>query len=509
MSSLKKRYFSKLATNLIGFFISLVTASIVPRSLGPANYGNFSFITNFFWGVANYFNLNSSTAFYAKLSRRQDEKHLVSFYMLFVVSICAIIGFFLFISILFKFDSLIWPGQRQVFVIFGYIWAILSFLAMVFGDMSDAYGLTVWSEIYKMATKILGLVIVLLMFFFNWFTLANYFVYQLAILLVTTLCLLYVIKKGGHSIFKYVKLNKNQIIAYGSEFAKFCLPLLIFSTFSIFELLADRWFLQRFSGSVKQGYYALSYQISAVCFLFTSAIIPLIFREQSISFGNNDMDKLKMVFKKTFTVLYVLTAFFSCFMAVEAKTLLKIFGGQAYAGAIIPVIIMCLYPIHQTYGQLNATFFFSTERVKAYRNIGLVFVLLGILTTVILLGPKSHGFLQLGAGGLAIKMFAIQILAVNVQLFSNTKYLKLPFKNFLYQQIVVLFLTGTTAILSYTIVRSLIHTNFIIQFLLSGVIYSLATIGLLIFKPRLFFIEKKDVSKVMDFIKLKLGYQTI
>jgi len=41
--SLKKRYFFKLFSNFSGMAISLVTQAIIPRGLGPKNYGDFNF----------------------------------------------------------------------------------------------------------------------------------------------------------------------------------------------------------------------------------------------------------------------------------------------------------------------------------------------------------------------------------------------------------------------------------------------------------------------------------
>ena len=76
--SLKKRYFAKLSANFAGFAMSLVTEAIVPRGLGPRAYGNFSFLSNFFTQVVGMLDMGTSTCFYTKLSRRQQEFGLVS-----------------------------------------------------------------------------------------------------------------------------------------------------------------------------------------------------------------------------------------------------------------------------------------------------------------------------------------------------------------------------------------------------------------------------------------------
>jgi len=83
--SLKKRYFFKLSVGLIGIPISIITAAVVPRSLGPAAYGNFTFLTQFFTKIFAFFDSGTLTCFYIKLSQRLYEKGLIKFYWFFVL----------------------------------------------------------------------------------------------------------------------------------------------------------------------------------------------------------------------------------------------------------------------------------------------------------------------------------------------------------------------------------------------------------------------------------------
>ena len=54
--------------------------------------------------------------------------------------------------------------------------------------------------------------------------------------------------------------------------------------------------LQKFAGSVEQGFYGFSYQIGGVCFLFTSAMTPLIIREFSIAFEKHKIQEVARLF---------------------------------------------------------------------------------------------------------------------------------------------------------------------------------------------------------------------
>jgi len=508
--SLRKRSAFKFITNIISFFIGVTTQAIVPRSLGPVSYGNFSFLTSFFSSIIGFLNFNSSTVFFTKLSQRQNEKGLVRFYFYFLVLLSCGLIVFLSAAFLTGIKELLWPSQKSIFIIMAAVWAVITFLSVILSDISDAYGLTVKSELIKAGLKIFGLGIVFFMLWKNLFSLFNFFVYQLALLLFLTSLLLFMIKKNGHSCFGHGGLNKSQLKGYAKEFLRVCLPLAGFLSLALVEQILDRWFLQKFSGSEKQGFYAFGLQVGAICLLFTTAIVPLVLREQAISFGNKDFDELKKLFSRSLYILYALTAFICCFLAVEARSIIHMFAGQAYTQALVPLTLMCLMPIHQTYGQLNGNFFFATERVNIYRNIGLFFVAVGLPLTFFLLGPKSKGALQLGAEGLAVKVVLLQFISVNIQLWFNSRFLKIDFKKlFINQFVVVLIFLAVALLSSYAISVFLFYINTFMHFLISGIIYSVFITMFFLLKPEIFSLTKLDVSNLVRFVTVKLNSSVI
>jgi O-antigen/teichoic acid export membrane protein len=363
-TSLKKRYLFKLMTNFVGLGIGLITQAIVPRALGPSSYGNFSFLTNFFLQVMGFLNLNSSTAFYTKLSQRQHDKGLVSFYFYVTLLISALMGVMVAAFYLMGIDLLVWPEQKAIFVVLAAVWAFLQVYSVTLIQVSDAYGLTTKSEVISMIQKVVGLLIIAFLFWGNVLTLFNYFIFQLIMFLVIIVALYVLIQKYKDPLLSHWRLNNDQLKAYIKEFASFCLPLIIISFFSIIEQMSDRWFLQKFSGSVQQGFYALAYQIGAIGALFVSAMIPLIMREYAIDFAKNNIERMRQLFAKYTKMLFAIAAFFGCFLAVEAKNVLLIFGGEAYAGAITAITIMCFFPMQQASGQMNAAFFLPPAEPK-------------------------------------------------------------------------------------------------------------------------------------------------
>ena len=190
-SSLKKRYVYKLLTNLVALFINLITQAIIPRGLGPKAYGDFNFITNFFNQIIGFLDMGTSTAFYTKLSQRPKDTGLVIFYLYFSALASVITLLFVLISHFSSRYLSIWPGQGIFFIYLAAIWGILTWFTQVLNKMTDAYGLTVPSEMARMIQKLLGLVLIIILFFLHRLNLVNFFYYN---------------------IIKYFSASNNQII---------------------------------------------------------------------------------------------------------------------------------------------------------------------------------------------------------------------------------------------------------------------------------------------------------
>jgi O-antigen/teichoic acid export membrane protein len=290
-------------------------------------------------------------------------------------------------------------------------------------------------------------------------------------------------------------LPKSQIQSYFKEFYVYSHPLLIYALFGLVVGILDRWLLQAFSGSVQQGFYGLSFQIGALCFLFTGAMTPLMTREFSIAFGKQDLAQMAALFRRYIPLLYSIAAYFACFMALQADKVTYIMGGTKYHQATIAVAIMSFYPIHQTYGQLSGSVFWATGQTRLYRNIGIAFMLLGLPITFFLIAPVHMMGLNAGATGLAIKMVLLQFVAVNVQLYFNSKLLHLSFWRYFGHQIISVVLLLGTAFTAGAIVNnlSLFEGKTIINFIVTGFLYTLFVLFLILVFPQIFGIKRSDI----------------
>jgi O-antigen/teichoic acid export membrane protein len=173
--SLKKRYFFKLATNFFGFLFGLITQAMIPRGLGPKAYGDFSFLSSFFSQLVGFFDSGTSIAFYTKLSQRNKDIGIITFYGIFAIIVSLAVLLLVFI---FSFTSLtktVWPDQLMFFVYLAAIWGILFWFIDILNKIVDAFGLTVTAELTRITQKFLGVIFIAALFFSHQLNLTHFF----------------------------------------------------------------------------------------------------------------------------------------------------------------------------------------------------------------------------------------------------------------------------------------------------------------------------------------------
>jgi O-antigen/teichoic acid export membrane protein len=500
--SLGKRYIAKLFTNFIGLLLGLITTAIIPRGLGPNNYGNFEFLTNFFAQLLPFLTFATSFGFYTKLSQRQTEPPLVIFYTYLTGIAFVLLFLFIGCSYVMRFEDKLWPSQTKQYVYMAAIFAVLTWLVTSLNQIVDAYGITVTAEVMKVFQKIIGLLLVLLLFLFNWLSLYNFFIYQYILLVILIIAFIVIIRKKNQFVFQNWTLPKEQLIKYIKEFYGYSQPLFSYALIGVIVGILDRWLLQLNGGSIQQGFFGFALKIGSLSFVFTSAMSSLIMREFSITYQNSDTKGMAIIFRRFIPLLYSIAAFFSCYSIAQADKITYIFGGKEYGKAITPIMIMALYPIHQTYGQLSGSVFYATGQTKLFRNIGLFFMLIGLPIIYFFLAPIKKMGLNLGATGLALKFVILQFMAVNVQLYFNARYLKLNFWYYLSHQLLS---AGLLLLLAYAACHVfdkifIVSQNIVTNFIISGILYSFFVAILTAILPSLFGLKKSDIVKIKNTI---------
>lgn len=486
--------------------IGLGTQAIIPRGLGPSAYGNFNYLTNFFQQIFGFLDMGAINCFYTKLAQRQKDFRIISFYFYFlgIISICVLV--FVAAGHISLIYSVILPDQKPFYIYLAALWGILTCFSLAFDRMADAYGLTVFQEMARAGQKIFGLLLILTLYLSHQLNLTSFFLYQYSIMVFIGIMVFFIFEKNDYSMIRSWRLSSGEIKQYFQEFYHYSRPLFIVSIFGLIINLADRWMLQYFGGSIEQGYYGFSSLIGSVCFIFTGAMTPLMWRELSVAYGKKDFDHMSHLFRRYFPLLYSIVAILSCFIVMQADKVIYIMGGHQYAGALWTLIVMAFYPIHQTYGQLTASVCMAAGQTSLYSKISFAMAIIGVPLGYFLIAPVDKMGLNAGSTGLAIKMVVIQIIGVNIQLYFNCRLLKLNFSRYVGHQILSVFLFLVFSALAMLVVDKVfvLHDKIIIRFLLSGMLYSSMIIGLFYFKPRLFGLDRKDISSMTQLVLQKI-----
>ncbi len=484
-TSLKKRYSIKLFANIISGIIGAILVAIVPKALGPVAYGQFAYLQDFFMKVIGFLDMGSSIAFFTKLSARHIRKELITFYFLYSFIVLSII--FIFITIVYNlgYTQYILPDIPNQYIYMGLFFGFFTWFTQIFIKISDAYALTVSVELVKIGHKIVSLLLLLYFVYFTAFNLNKYYYFNYIALISFLLILTWLFVKKG--IFKNIFNSQFSISDLSKEFIEYCHPLLAYSIIGLVVGFLNIWMLQKYGGSTQTGFYGLAYSLAAMCFLFTSAMTPVITREFSKAYGDENLEKMKRLFFRYIPMLYSIAAYFGVFISFQSDNVLAIFTDEKFRDAGVVLMVMAFYPIHQTYGQLSSSIFYATGKTKLYRNIAFFTQPFMLLLSYLFIVQ-----LNLGAIGLAYSMLITQFIGTNIGLYFNAKFLDFKMKYFIAHQLYSILFFIVIAFLSSSLVSFDLP---LVNFLASGVLYTvLVTIFSYIF-PQVFATTREEIKQ--------------
>ncbi|MDC1179841.1 oligosaccharide flippase family protein [Flavobacteriaceae bacterium] len=490
---LSSRVLFKIGANIFTLIFNLIFSFIVPRTIGPAGYGVFELINSNINQLMSFIDLGSSSAFYAKLSKRPNDLGLIQFYFKIILYVIVPLGFiFLIVISLFNFTETINDDKYKIYIFLAFIYGFGLHLSTSIRNATDAYALTAKSEMIVVAIKALGILIIIFLFFTNRLTIISLYFKEIFIVTLIILGNFLLLKKLWND-----KYSKDYIISntksLKKEFWNYSHPLLIMSIGVSLGLIAERWILQIFSGSVEQGFYSFGFRISSIAMIFAGAVSSLLVREVSISFNNNDFVRLKVLMEKSIKLMYVFVSIIVSYGIIFSEEIIILFAGEDYSGAVVTVQIILIYPLHQIIGQYVGSFFLGAGKTKLYRNITLFASALGLLTAWFLIAPPKYFGLDLGSVGLAIRMVIVNILISNISLFYVVKSIKSSYLALLYHQIAIFtFFISLSYLCSF--LTKLIFLNSIYIMLFTGFSYFLLSVFIIYKRPSMIGFTKTELN---------------
>lgn len=143
VESVRRRYLVTLLAQFSRLAISVVTAGVAPRTLGPAVFGNYNFLLSAASTLRSFLEPSAQQSFFTFSSQERQSGSLTKLYVLFlfvqIMMSFSLIG----IAASFQLAERFWPGQALDQI----LWVTILDWAMFFGlslqQLGDSKGLTV------------------------------------------------------------------------------------------------------------------------------------------------------------------------------------------------------------------------------------------------------------------------------------------------------------------------------------------------------------------------------
>jgi O-antigen/teichoic acid export membrane protein len=437
--SVRRRYLVTLITQFVQLAGSIVTAGVVPRALRPSDFGNYSFLMNTASTIRTFLDPSASQAFFTFSSQERRSGSLTKLYGL-VILIQMTVSFALMGVVAFaaRLDS-IWPGQRldQILLITLLDWTM--FLVLTLRQLGDSKGLTVHAQLISLAASVINVVGLLVLGSAGRLTIYTY----IAMNMTSTLMI-------GVGLIRWLLVSNREITwagragdrlrEYVSRWWGYASPLLLWEYYKPLLAYLSVYLLQRWYGSVEQGYFALASKWSAIILVFTSSALSIFWREIAHAVANGERERAARIYQRFTFLLFFLSVVLCAWLSFGSLYLIEILVGEEYTLAAPILAIMAFYPLQQTYGQLNIAALKGAEKTVDVRNLGILISIPDLILTYLLLAPVDAPIpgLNLGALGVAIKMVIYGLLSVQAYEWMSHKTFELNYSSTLIRKLGVL-----------------------------------------------------------------------
>lgn len=465
---------------------SLLASIIVARTLGPATFGDYVFISTSLLAFSTFVEFGTSHAFFTFTSQgRQSRTFFVTYAVLMLLQFAVPL---LLIGVLVP-DALLarlWAGEARSTLVLGLlashmmylVWGSVTYLGESVRRTALVQGASVVQAALHVSLLLLALAIG-----------------ELSVQLVLGLLLIeYTLLSValGPVLFRANLERERADEPLGEitgRYWTFCRPLIFYSVLGFVYAYADRWILQTYGGDVQQGYFGAAQQLASVGILAASAMTRVLGKEIAEAMKLGDLERAYGLYRQAARIGYFVAAAPIIALAPFLPDIVNVSYGGAFAAGLVSFYVMLFYPVHQALGQIQGTYFFAAEKTRIYTRLGTVFMLVSVPVTYMLLAPPRPWFPFGGMGslGVALKLVGLQVIAINIQgwLIARAHHRRFEAA----YQVITLVALGLTAFLAAgaaRLVATFLHAGMVPTIAMHGIIYT-ALVGLiLITRPSVF-----------------------
>lgn len=441
------RYSATLVANFFTFVSGVINASIVPRVLRPAAYGDYQFIKTNSIALLGFLNLSASNAFYTHSARHRKSGIASRLFGRWLGLETAVFIVVLGLLLLLNLQGRLYPGQAVWMIIALSVVARLDTLfnyAMLFGE-SKAESVVVQGV--RVVQKLSLTVGVLLFWWFGNLHVVSFMSIEAAAGMVGLILLAYRLGVRRPEYFRdEPSLDKSAVQQF---FYTFCRPLIVLQGIGMINAAFGRWLLQSEAGSLEQGYYSIAFQWRGIVFLATNAILNVVWTEVAHFQSKGNTAKVRTIFESAYTGTVLLGVVLSVAIAIVGSDLLLLLAGGEYEGARLVFPLVLLSSTYYTLGNLVTVVFYGSARVKLHRNVAAASALFNMVMTYWLVADPANTIagLGLGATGLGLALFLHSLGYANVGLFFVARILGTSYRQLLLLQLRAGLVAATVALL--------------------------------------------------------------
>jgi O-antigen/teichoic acid export membrane protein len=427
--------------------LAVVTASIVPRALGPATYGNYNFLLSTSAAIRGFLDNGTQQAFFTFSSQTRVSGPLTKLYALALSGQFAITLTLIGLAAATGKIDWLWRGQRldQIVLVTALDWTL--FLALSLQQLGDTKGRTIYPQLAAAAVSMLTLAGLLALRFtrtldfytFAWLNLGG------AVLTCFVLSFRLI---GRHRA--QVWDGDTAFRGYVQRWWRFTRPLILLQYYFPVVAYLGLYLIQRWYGSEELGFYSLALQWSAFAMVFTTSGVSIFWREIAYS-AAQDLRHTAKTYEQFSKIFFFLSLVLSCGLSAGSSLLVQVVAGPRFSAAAKVLAIMAFYPISQTINQLTVASMKATERTGSYARWSFILSVPELLLTYILLAPAAAAVpgLHLGATGMAIKTAVYGLLAAQVYDWVNCKFFGISYMAALARKAIAAAIVGTVAVLIF------------------------------------------------------------
>lgn len=491
--SVRRRFAASFSANIVRSGISFATGLLLARWLGPDEYGRMVFLLASFMAFRGLSDMASSSAFFTFLSQRQRGRRFISHYWRWVA--LQFVGSIVLITIFLPDNWIaeIWKGEGRSILLLAFVAAFMQGTVWpIASQMAEAQRETIAVQRLNTAIVLVHLVVVL----------ALWWAGQLAIpLIFGALALEWTVAGwlaarmySGYSEEDGLTQSEDTPRSVFKEFWRYCRPYLPYTALGFAHDFADRWMLQHWGGASQQAYYAVAQQYAGIALLATASVVRIFWKEVAEANHRGDYGRMKKFYSKASRGLFFLGALTTGALMPWAGEIINLSLGTAYSGGSVALMLMFLYPVHQSLGQIGGSLLFATEKAQIFVILGVTFMALSLIVAYLLMAPVDAVIpgLNLAAEGLAWKMVTLQILSVNLQAWFIARIFKWKF-DWTYQ-VVALGLAVSIGWLVKAIVTDLLGTSSLHLMALATGIYLVLMFVILLRFPSIAGMERNDLA---------------